>query len=66
MYEALTFLVGIHAHVSKVARPLLERTISSLVEDMSREALICFKQIRRFGMGGMLRVSNLFLQADPR
>jgi len=57
MYEALMFLVGIHAHVSRVARPLLERTISSLVEDMSREALTCFRQIRRFGMGGMLRAT---------
>jgi hypothetical protein len=35
---------------------LLERALSSLVEDLAKEALHCFRQVKRFGMGGMLRV----------
>lgn len=50
------YLVSVHAHVSAVAKPLLERTLNSLIEDLVEEALACFKQVRRFGMGGMLRV----------
>lgn len=50
------YLVSVHAHVSVVAKPLLERTLNSLIEDLVDEALACFKQVRRFGMGGMLRV----------
>jgi len=56
IFEALMYLVSVHAHVSVVAKPLLERTLSSLIEDLVEEALACFKQVRRFGMGGMLRV----------
>ncbi|KDQ07564.1 hypothetical protein BOTBODRAFT_38648, partial [Botryobasidium botryosum FD-172 SS1] len=57
IYEALRFLVDVHAHVSRAARSLLERTISSLVEDMSTEVLICFRQIRRFGISGMMQAA---------
>ena len=56
MFHALLYLVGIHAEVSGAAEPLLERTLSSLVEDLAKEALHCFRQVKRFGMGGMLRV----------
>jgi exocyst complex component 2 len=56
IFETLMYLVGVHAHVSLVAKPLLERTLNSLIEDLVEEALACFKQVRRFGMGGMLRV----------
>jgi exocyst complex component 2 len=58
MYEALMYLVGIHAQVSSAAEPLLERIINALVEDLAEEALRCFRQVKRFGMGGMLRVSS--------
>ena len=50
------YLVGVHAQVSAAAAPLLERTLSALVEDVAEEALRCFRQVKRFGMGGMLRV----------
>lgn len=50
------FLVGVHAQVSAVAAPLLDRTLHALVEDVAEEALRCFRQVKRFGMGGMLRV----------
>ncbi|KAI0336755.1 hypothetical protein GY45DRAFT_1315389 [Cubamyces sp. BRFM 1775] len=57
VYETLMFLVGIHAQVSAAAAPLLERTLNALVEDVAEEALRCFRQVRRFGMGGMLRAT---------
>lgn len=57
MYDVLLFLVGVHAQVNSVARPLLDRSLHALVEDVAREALECFTKIEKFGMGGMLRVS---------
>ncbi|KZO98600.1 hypothetical protein CALVIDRAFT_562045 [Calocera viscosa TUFC12733] len=54
MYEALMYLVQIHSQVTLMARPLLERTLSSLVMSIAAEALSCFKQVTKFGMGGML------------
>ena len=59
MYDALMYLVGVHAQVSSAAEPLLERMLNALVEDLAKEALRCFRQVKRFGMGGMLRVSCL-------
>jgi exocyst complex component 2 len=56
MYETLMYLVAIHAQVSSAAEPLLERTLHALVDDLAGEALRCFRQVKRFGMGGMLRV----------
>ena len=56
MYETLMFLVGVHAQVSSAAAPLLDRILNALVEDLAQEALRCFRQVKRFGMGGMLRV----------
>lgn len=51
------YLVGVHAQVSAAAAPLLERTLNALVEDVAEEALRCFRQVKRFGMGGMLRAT---------
>ena len=56
MYETLMTLVGVHAQVCNVAEPLLDRTLNGLVEELASEALRCFRQVKRFGMGGMLRV----------
>lgn len=58
MYELLTTLVGIHAQICSVAEPLLDRTLNKLVEQLAEEGLRCFRQIKRFGMGGMLRVCH--------
>ena len=60
MFETLMYLVGVHAQVSDVAPPLLDRTLNALVECLAEEALRCFKQVKRFGMGGMLRVGFFF------
>ena len=56
MHEALMYLVSIHAQVTSAAEPLLDRILSALANELAEEALRCFKQVKRFGMGGMLRV----------
>jgi exocyst complex component 2 len=61
MFETLMFLVGVHAQVSSAAEPLLERTLSALVENLAEEALRCFRQVKKFGMGGMLRVGHSYV-----
>lgn len=65
MFETLMFLVGVHAQVSSAAAPLLERTLAALVDDLADECLRCFRQVKRFGMGGMLRVRFRNKQFDP-
>jgi len=57
MYEALLYLVSIHSQVTVVAKSLLERTMNALVEDLANEAMNCFQQVKKFGMGGMLRAT---------
>ena len=50
------YLVGIHAQVTSAAESLLDRILNALVNELAEEALRCFRQVKRFGMGGMLRV----------
>jgi exocyst complex component 2 len=66
MFDTLLYLVGVHAQVNEVAPPLLDRMLNALVESLVEEALRCFMQIKRFGMGGMLRVGflNLFFYSS--
>lgn len=59
VFEILMYLVDVHAQVSAAAAPLIERTLNALVEDVVSEALRCFRQVKKFGMGGMLRVCAL-------
>jgi exocyst complex component 2 len=59
MFEMLIYLVGVHAQVSAAAQPLLERVLQGLVDDIVDEGFRCFRQVKRFGMGGMLRVRSL-------
>lgn len=58
-------LVGVHAQVTATAAPLLDRTLNALVEDIAEEALRCFRQVKKFGMGGMLRVGVYLLYRCP-
>lgn len=58
MFDTLIYLVGVHAQVSSAAPGLLDRALGALVDDLSEECLRCFRQVRRFGMGGMLRVGT--------
>jgi len=57
IFNMLLSMVQVHAKVSAVSKALLERTMTALVGDITTEALKCFKQIRKFGMGGMLRAT---------
>ncbi|KIK70183.1 hypothetical protein GYMLUDRAFT_67436 [Collybiopsis luxurians FD-317 M1] len=57
MYETLMYLVGVHAQITSVAESVLERTLNYLAETLAEEALKCFKQVKKFGMGGMLRAT---------
>ncbi|KAF8970220.1 exocyst complex component Sec5-domain-containing protein [Flammula alnicola] len=57
MYETLMSLVGVHAQVCSIAEALLDRTLCCLVDELASEALRCFRQVKRFGMGGMLRAT---------
>ncbi|GJJ10531.1 hypothetical protein Clacol_004757 [Clathrus columnatus] len=57
IFDVLMYLVEVHAHVSNVAKPLLDRILKTLIEHLVENSLTCFKQIRRFGMGGMLRAT---------
>jgi len=59
MFDTLIYLVGVHAQVSSAAPNLLDRALDALVDDLAEECLSCFRQVRRFGMGGMLRVGGL-------
>ncbi|BGP36516.1 Exocyst complex component S5 [Rhodotorula kratochvilovae] len=57
IYDALLSLVLVHAQVSATARPLVARTLGSLVEELARVALEAFSKVERFGMGGMLQAT---------
>ncbi|KDE09777.1 hypothetical protein MVLG_00177 [Microbotryum lychnidis-dioicae p1A1 Lamole] len=57
IYDALLSLVLVHAQVSATARPLVARTLGSLVEELAIVALDAFGKVERFGMGGMLQAT---------
>ncbi|GAA5980926.1 hypothetical protein JCM10908_003921 [Rhodotorula pacifica] len=57
IYDALLSLVLVHAQVSATARPLVPRTLGSLVEELAQVALDAFSKVERFGMGGMLQAT---------
>src|SRR6266566_698961 len=65
MFVTLLYLVGVHAQVNEVTPPLLDRMLNALVESLVEEALRCFMQIKRFGMGGMLRVGLFYFPIVP-
>lgn len=56
MYETLIAIVSVHAQVCSIVEQLLDRILNAIVEEVATEALRCFRQVKRFGMGGMLRV----------
>lgn len=60
MFEILLYLVEVHAHVTSVSKELLERTLNALVEEIANEAGRCFQKVKKFSMGGMLRVRFSF------
>lgn len=57
IYEALLALVQVHAQVQSVTKTLVSRTITTLLENLTEVILDSFKQVPRFGMGGMLQAT---------
>jgi len=57
IYECLLQLVLVHAQINAVARPLVDRVLAALIEAVATEALNCFQEIQRFGLGGMLQAT---------
>lgn len=57
IYEALLALVQVHAQVQSVAKSLVNRTISALLESLTLVVLDAFRQVPSFGMGGMLQAT---------
>lgn len=57
IYEALLALVQVHAQVQSVAKALVSRTITSLLESLTDVVLDSFRKVPRFGMGGMLQAT---------
>ncbi|ORZ16960.1 exocyst complex component Sec5-domain-containing protein [Absidia repens] len=57
VYEALMTLVMVHSQISGVAKQLVYRALSFLLEAMANDCLESFRQVERFGMGGMLQAT---------
>ncbi|KAL4212827.1 hypothetical protein CU097_004625 [Rhizopus azygosporus] len=57
VYEALMTLVMVHSQISAVTKQLVGRALSRLLELMASDCLESFKQVERFGMGGMLQAT---------
>ncbi|KAI8083026.1 exocyst complex component Sec5-domain-containing protein [Halteromyces radiatus] len=57
VYEALMTLVMVHSQISSVAKQLVHRALSFLLETMANDCLESFRQVERFGMGGMLQAT---------
>lgn len=50
-------LVMVHSQVSSVTKHLVHRAVSALLENMANDCLESFRQVERFGMGGMLQAT---------
>lgn len=57
VYEALMSMVMVHSQVTGVSKTLVYRALSSLLENMAGDCLESFRQVERFGMGGMLQAT---------
>ncbi|CAG8528764.1 23855_t:CDS:10 [Cetraspora pellucida] len=57
VYEALLSLVIVHAQVNDIAKHLVNRTLTALLENMARDCLEAFQKVEKFGMGGMLQAT---------
>ncbi|KAI8080296.1 exocyst complex component Sec5-domain-containing protein [Gilbertella persicaria] len=57
VYEALMTLVMVHSQISSVTKQLVSRALSKLLEAMASDCLDSFRQVERFGMGGMLQAT---------
>ncbi|OXC68440.1 hypothetical protein AYX13_02890 [Cryptococcus neoformans] len=54
MHKIILLLVEAHAQTGDIAPTLVPRVIQALIEGITRVALSCFQQIKKYGPGGML------------
>ncbi|KAG1438349.1 hypothetical protein G6F56_012678 [Rhizopus delemar] len=47
----------VHSQISSVTKQLVKRALSRLLEMMASDCLESYKQVDRFGMGGMLQAT---------
>ncbi|KDN41534.1 hypothetical protein K437DRAFT_249526 [Tilletiaria anomala UBC 951] len=57
IYDALLAMVQVHAQIRAVAKQLVDRAITNLLDQLARETLKAFQQVQVFGMGGMLQAT---------
>lgn len=63
MHKAIISLVEAHAKVGDIAPALVNRVLVALVIKITEASLRCFREIPKYGTGGMLMVSlALFLR----
>jgi exocyst complex component 2 len=56
VYEALLSLVLVHAQISDIAKPLINRALTALLESMAIDCLEAFQRVEKFSLGGMCQV----------
>ncbi|KAG0222160.1 hypothetical protein BGW42_006818, partial [Actinomortierella wolfii] len=57
IHEALLTLVMAHAQISEIAPVLVHRALSALLTSTFQDCLVCFREVERFGLGGMLQAT---------
>ncbi|CAO1633758.1 unnamed protein product [Sympodiomycopsis kandeliae] len=57
IYEALLALVQVHCQVSSIAKSLINRTITTLLEQLTSVIYDSFLKIPKFSLGGMLQAT---------
>ncbi|KAF9976489.1 hypothetical protein BGZ73_008493 [Actinomortierella ambigua] len=57
VHEALLTLVMVHAQINEIAPVLVHRALSALLTSTFQDCLINFREVERFGLGGMLQAT---------
>ncbi|PKK78359.1 hypothetical protein RhiirC2_730073 [Rhizophagus irregularis] len=57
VYEALLSLVLVHAQISDIAKPLINRALTALLESMAIDCLEAFQKVEKFSLGGMCQAT---------
>ncbi|CAG8692324.1 5273_t:CDS:10, partial [Funneliformis caledonium] len=57
VYEALLSLVLVHAQISDIAKPLINRALTVLLESMAHDCLEAFSKVEKFSLGGMCQAT---------
>ncbi|GES86089.1 exocyst complex component Sec5-domain-containing protein [Rhizophagus clarus] len=57
VYEALLSLVIVHAQISDIVKPLINRALTALLESMANDCLEAFQKVEKFSLGGMCQAT---------